>query len=91
MQNRVVILIIITLLMSSCQFDTLKIIHHEIPDIETDFSPFQNIGCEKVKENENRYQCQENSPLFVLGCDFIEDKPLLGGLTPNYPIALCTR
>jgi|SRR5215212_5401850 len=86
-----VVLLIIALLMTSCQLNSLKIIHHEKPNIETDFSSFQDIGCDKAKENENRYRCKENSPLFVIGCDFIEDVPLLGGLTPNYPIALCTR
>jgi hypothetical protein len=91
MKKRVIVLLTIALLMTSCQFDSLKLIHHEKPNIETDFSPFQKIGCDKSKENENRYQCQENSLLFVSGCDFIEDVPLLGGLTPNYPIALCTR
>jgi hypothetical protein len=91
MKKQVVVLLTIVLLVSSCQFDSLKIIHHEEPNFETDFSPFQNIGCEKVKENENRYLCEENSPLFVIGCDFVEDVPLLGGLTPDYPIALCTR
>ena len=91
MKKRVVVLTVIILLTTSCQFNSLKIIHHEKPNIETDFSLFQNIGCDKVKENESRYQCKEKSPLFILGCDFIEDIPLLGGLTPNYPVALCTR
>ncbi len=91
MKKQVVVLLTITLLMTSCQFDSLKIIHHEKPDIETDFSPFQNIGCDQSKENKSRFYCNEESPLFKLGCDFIEDVPLLGGLTPNYPIALCTR
>ncbi len=49
MKKQVVVLLTITLLMTSCQFDSLKIIHHEKPDIETDFSPFQNIGCDRKK------------------------------------------
>jgi hypothetical protein len=86
-----VIAIIVFLLTTSCQFNSMKIIHHERPNIETDFSPFQNIGCAKTDENDKLYQCEENSPLFVIGCDFVEEVPLLGGLTPNYPTARCTQ
>lgn len=91
MHKRVIVLLTIALLMTSCQLDSPRIIHHEKPDITIDFSPFLNNGCDKVKENENQFQCQENSPLFAKECNFIENVPLLGGLTPRYPIALCTR
>lgn len=83
--------VLVSFLIISCRFDSLKIIHHEQPNIETDFSPFQNIGCDQKEENEKRYQCKESSQLFVIGCDFVENISLLGGLTPYYPTALCTQ
>ncbi len=68
----------------------LEVINHEKPNLQTDFSPFQNIGCDKPDKRESRYRCEEGSPLFNAGCNTISKLPLLGGLSPNYPIALCT-
>src|SRR5689334_21339280 len=71
------------------QFGSLKIINHEKPNIQTDFSPFKNMGCNESHGQENWYPCEEGSPLLHLGCNFIEDMPLLGGLTQDYPIVAC--
>ena len=68
----------------------LEIVNHEKPSIRTDFAPFQNIGCDKPDSRENRYRCEEDSQLFDAGCTTVTNLPLLGGLSPNYPIALCT-
>ncbi len=64
-----------------------KIINHEKPSVQAEFSPFMNIGCKYWAYD--LYNCEEGSPLLNLGCNTIEDKPLLGGLLPNYPIAGC--
>jgi hypothetical protein len=63
-----------------------KIINHEKPKIQADFSPFTNVGCKSYRDF---YDCEEGSQLLNLGCNTIENKPLLGGLTPAYPIAAC--
>lgn len=68
----------------------LEIINHEKPNIQSDFAPFQNIGCDEPDARRNRYRCEEGSQLFDAGCTTITNLPLLGGLSPNYPIALCT-
>jgi hypothetical protein len=68
----------------------LEIVNHEKPNIQTDFAFFQNIGCDKPDKREGQYRCEEGSPLFAAGCNTITNLPLLGGLSPNYPIALCT-
>ena len=91
MRKRDIFQLTIVFLITSCQFGSPKLIHHEKPNLESDFSSFQNVGCDKSSENENRYLCKENSQLFDIGCDFVENVPLLGGVTPTYPIALCTQ
>ena len=62
--------------------------NHPRPELNLDFSPFDDVGCPS-DESGLRY-CEEDSLLFVLGCDRIE-KPsdLLGGLEPAFPIAEC--
>jgi hypothetical protein len=64
-----------------------KIINHEAPDLQVDFSPFKNFGC-KISSS-NWYSCEDDSLLYNLGCTYIEEMPMLGGLTPEYPIAAC--
>jgi len=66
-----------------------KVTNHEKPNIQAEFSPFTAVGCDNSHGYENWYSCEEGSPLLDLGCNSIENKPLLGGLTPNYPIAAC--
>jgi len=88
MKNKIIIQIIVFSLLTSCQFSSPRIINHEEPNIKADFSPFTNIGCKYWAYDS--YACGEGSPLLNLGCTTIEDKPLLGGLSPNYPIATCT-
>ena len=65
-----------------------KIINHERPNIQSNFLPFTNVGC-KSSAYDFRYDCEEGSQLLGLGCNSIIDMPLLGGLSPNYPIAAC--
>ncbi len=82
-------LIIVFLLTIACQHNSLKIVNHDIPNIQSDFSPFQNIGCDKPDGRPNWYRCEEENLLKDFGCNIIENKPLLGGISPNYPIAIC--
>jgi len=65
----------------------VTIINHERPNIQVDFFPFKNSGCKLFSSNS--YHCQPSSLLYTLGCTYIEETPLLGGLTPEYPIATC--
>jgi hypothetical protein len=67
-----------------------QIINHEMPQFQVDFSPFTVVGCDDSDGYENWYRCNEGSLMFSFGCNSIENKPLLGGLTPNYPIAACS-
>jgi hypothetical protein len=66
---------------------SVKIVNHEEPNIQVDFSPFKNVGC--TSDGNNSYSCEEGSLLHDLGCDTIYNDHLLGGLNPNYPIARC--
>lgn len=67
-----------------------KIIHHPAPDLKVDFTPFENSGCPL---NESGYTglCQEDSVLYALECDRLSAVPdEFGGLSPAYPMAICT-
>jgi hypothetical protein len=62
------------LFLAGCQ-SRPKIINHPQPDLSIDFSPFQSAEAGAFTE---------------FGCDEIEaPSPLLGGLNPSHPIALC--
>ena len=52
-------------------------------------NPSMTLGVKK--KTEYAYWCYEGNPLFELGCNSITDRPLLGGLSPSYPIAACTH
>jgi hypothetical protein len=65
-----------------------QIINHERPNLQVDFSPFKDFGC-NFSPSWNEYSCEKDSLLYTLGCTYIEEMPLLGGLTPEYPIATC--
>ena len=71
----------------SCVPSSPKIINHEKPNLQVDFSPFENFGCKFFSSD--RYRCEEGSLLYNLGCTYVEEMPSLGGLTPKYPIAAC--
>lgn len=64
------------------------ILNHEEPDLQVDFSPFESLGCNKLSGS-HWYECRENSLAFKIGCTSLAENKLLGGLTPNYPIADC--
>lgn len=66
----------------------VQIVNHPKPDLKVDFSPFEEMGCPR---NQSGYlNCQEDSSLYGLGCDFIRPaSEFLGGLTPAYPLAVC--
>jgi hypothetical protein len=87
MKKMIVLLIITISLLASCQSNSVKIINHEEPNIQVDFSPFTSGGC--IKFGNNFYSCWEGSPIYDLGCDSLNVDPLLGGLNPGYPIADC--
>jgi hypothetical protein len=93
MKNRVW-LIMIFLLGAACLCRTPsfltpkpKVINHPAPALKVDTSPFQNIGCGVIPD----YQpCEATSLLGELGCKSLRDAgPLLGGLSPAYPLAYC--
>ena len=66
-----------------------KIINHPQPELKVDFSPFEDVGC-PADEYGTRL-CAPESGLYALGCDRIDEPPnLMGGLTPDYPMAVCT-
>lgn len=66
----------------------VQVVNHPKPDLEVDFSPFEEAGCPLDPSGFRR--CLEDSDLFALGCDFIRPtSDLLGGLTPVYPMARC--
>lgn len=87
MKNRIVFSIVIMLLLVSCQDNSFRIINHKKPDLRVDFSLFQNAGCKS--NGYDSYDCNEQSPLFKIGCNSIAKDDLLGGLTPNYPTVYC--
>ena len=62
-------------------------INHKKPDAGSDYTAFESAGCPPDKYG-NR-ACQENGPLYALGCDRITELPNLGALNPAYPIVLC--
>lgn len=64
-----------------------EIINHDRPNLEVDFSPFTLAGC----SSSDPYSCDENSEIYTLGCDDVEYEPLLGGLTPHYPVLKCIK
>lgn len=79
--------LVFSLLIIGCQAE-LTFNNHPRPNLATNFSPFEEVDC-PLNEYGARI-CEEDSPLQALGCDEIsEPSDLLGGLTPNYPIALC--
>lgn len=74
-------------LIISCQKNPVRIIDHKMPNVKTDFTPFENAGCKSITQDE--YDCGRESLLLEFGCARIVRQDWLGGLTPNYPIAGC--
>jgi len=67
-----------------------QIVYHPVPDLKVDFTPFENVGCPLNDTGYSRI-CEEDSVLYTLGCDRIAEAPdQFGGLSPAYPIAICT-
>jgi len=67
-----------------------KIVNHPAPDLKVDFSSFEDAGCPLDEYGYNRY-CEEGSVLYTLGCDRLAEVPAeFGGLSPAYPMAICT-
>ena len=67
-----------------------KIINHPAPDLTVDFTPFEDAGCPLDEYGYNRH-CEEGSVLYNLGCDRLAEVPAgFGGLSPAYPMAICT-
>jgi len=78
--------VLVFLLLAGC--GQVQVVDHPKPDLEVDFSPFEEAGCPLGQSGYRK--CLEDSPLYSLGCDFIQPaSELLGGLTPVYPIAKC--
>lgn len=87
MKSRFLFPILVIFFMAGCQNDSLSIKNHEKPDLQTDFTAFENVGCKS--KGSGWYVCDSKSPLHEIGCDSIEKQDLLGGFTPNYPVAKC--
>jgi hypothetical protein len=92
--NKKIWLAVVFLLSAACAIRTPsflssgpKVINHPAPALTVDTAPFQNAGCGTSPD----YQpCDAASPLGELGCANIRDtSPLLGGLTPAYPMVYC--
>ena len=84
------ILFTFSLLLAACSAagKPPRVSSHPAPDVTVDFSPFEDAGC--ADDGSGRSACPEDSPLGKLGCDYISSPgDYLGGLDPNYPIALC--
>ena len=63
-----------------------RIIHHKKPSLSVDLSHFVLGECGGSLFGRN---CQPVTAVSNLGCSFIIDQQLFGGLTPQYPIATC--
>ena len=81
------IILLLIIVLVSCAPSPPRIINHEKPNLQVDFSPFKNFGCEFFSPI--WYRCEEGSLLYNLGCSYVEEMPSLGGLIPKYPIAAC--
>ena len=78
--------VLVFFLLAGC--GKVQVINHPKPDLEVDFSPFEEAGCPQDQYGFRR--CLEESVIYSLGCDFIQPtSDLLGGLTPVYPMAKC--
>ena len=86
MKTGLLVFSLILLALAGCS--RVEIMNHNKPDLVVDFSPFEDIGC--PLDDYGFRICQETSPLYALGCDFLKPVPdLFGGLDPLYPIAKC--
>lgn len=65
-----------------------RIIHHKKPSLSVDLSHFFLGECGGSLSWRN---CQPVTAVSNLGCSVIIDQPLLGGLTPQYPIVTCVE
>jgi hypothetical protein len=66
-----------------------QVINHPAPQFPSlNMAVFEAAGC---SPNEfGSWDCPEDSPISVLGCDSLsEPGELLGALNPNYPLARC--
>ena len=80
-------LVLVFFLLAGCG-PTVQIVNHPKPELKVDFSPFEEGDCPPGQSGYRK--CLEDSPLYSLGCDFIQPtSELLGGLTPVYPMAKC--
>lgn len=67
-----------------------KFINHPAPEMKVDFTPFGDAGC-PLDNNGYYHRCEEGSVLYNLGCDQLAEVPdEFGGLSPVYPMVVCT-
>ncbi|KAA3655873.1 MAG: hypothetical protein DWQ04_32755 [Chloroflexi bacterium] len=79
--------IALSLALAGCR--SPQFVNHSRPELNVDFSVFENVGC-PIDRDENFYRkCEADSPMADLGCDQIKRINILGGLDPSYPIAEC--
>jgi len=74
--------------------DHTETIRHPKPDLSVDDSLLADLGCPVVDGESNRRRCSFDempSALAALRCESAgSPDPLLGGLEPSYPMAVCT-
>lgn len=75
----------------SCQAFNLskpRVIQYPEPDLSVDQQAFINAGCTLTDYGD--WECTPGSPALIEGCDNLKiANDLLGGLDPNYPLAVC--
>jgi hypothetical protein len=86
-------LIIAAGILLACQLPLLgsklpEVVDYPAPELETDFSPFEQAGCQK--DEYGWIRCPDDSPISEMGCGSLQKaSDLLGGLRPGDPIAVC--
>lgn len=83
-------LIVVTLVAAGCMFNRVPVVVRHTPAaLVLDNQVFENAGC--PKDGHNLRHCADGSPVKALGCDGLQEPDnLLGGLTPRYPMVICT-
>ncbi len=87
MVRRAPILLLAVALLAACRVGP-RFDNYPQPTLTVDHAPFEAAGCPGDSEGSRR--CSPESPFGLMGCDAMRLAPdLLGGLEPDYPIALC--
>lgn len=66
-----------------------SIITHPKPNFTSDLDKFREAGCSVEAQGSTYWNCEDNSPVTLLGCESLAAYKLFGALTPPYPIMFC--